>query len=212
MEKNKNNDIDKVGQEEEIYYGVGSFLWEVVKVFFWALIIIVPIRVFLFQPFFVQGASMDPSFKDGDYLVINEFGYKETSVNIPGAHLFSIGSFKDFNRGDVAVFRYPKNPQQFFIKRVIGLPGETVKIEGGKVFIFNAENPGGFVLDESAYLPKNLSTSGAVSMTLGEQEYFVLGDNRQFSHDSRAWGPLPKNDVIGRVLIRAWPLSKAELL
>lgn len=208
--ENQNNEISQ--SEDESYYGVGSFFWEVIKVFFWALVIIVPIRVFLFQPFFVQGASMEPNFKDGDYLVVNEMGYKQTSVDAGPAHLFTVGSFKELNRGDVVVFRYPLNPSQFFIKRVIGLPGETVKVEAGKVTIYNKENANGLVLDESGYLPAGLMTNGAVTMTLDNKDYFVLGDNRQFSHDSRAWGPLPENDVIGKVLIRAWPLSKAEIL
>ncbi len=191
---------------------MGSFLWEVVKVFFWALVIIVPIRIFLFQPFFVQGASMEPNFKDGDYLIINELGYKETSVDIAGKHLLTVDSFKDLQRDDVAVFRYPMNPQQFFIKRVIGLPGEEVKLENGKITIYNSQNPDGFVLDEHAYLASNLITKGTVDMKLDAQQYFVLGDNRPASYDSRAWGPVPKSDIIGKVLIRAWPFSKAEVL
>ncbi|MDD5397381.1 MAG: signal peptidase I [Candidatus Moranbacteria bacterium] len=209
---NADNKIQENNNEEEIYYGVGSFLWEVIKVFIWALVIIVPIRVFLFQPFFVQGASMETNFKDGDYLIVNELGYKKTSVDVGGTHLFDVNSFKDLSRGDVVVFRYPRDPSQFFIKRVIGLPGEKVEVKSGIVTIFNSQHPNGFVLDEHTYLPAGLSTSGDVSMTLSDQEYFVLGDNRQFSHDSRAWGPLPKYDVIGKVLIRAWPFSKAEIL
>lgn len=197
--------------EEEVYYGVGGFLWEVAKVFFWALVIIVPIRVFLLQPFFVQGASMEPGFKDGDYLIINELGFKETMVGFKDAELFTVESFREFERGDVAVFRYPRNPQQFFIKRIIGLPGEEVRIESGKVIVINERNPQGFVLDERAYLPAGTVTSGSVSRKLGEDEYFVLGDNRGASHDSRAWGALPKNDVIGKVLVRAWPVSKASI-
>ncbi|KKQ52762.1 MAG: Signal peptidase I [Parcubacteria group bacterium GW2011_GWD2_38_11] len=204
-----NNTIEA---DEEVYYGVGSFLWEVVKVFFWALIIIVPIRIFLFQPFFVQGASMEPNFKDGDYLIVNELGYKQTSANIDGLHLFTVGSFKELNRGDVVVFRYPRDPKQFFIKRVIGLPGEQVKVEAGKVTIFNNQHPEGLVLDEHTYLPTGSITNGTATVALKSDEYFVLGDNRQFSHDSRAWGALPENDVIGKVLIRAWPISKAEIL
>lgn len=207
--ENKNETIES---EEEVYYGVGSFLWEVVKVFFWALVIIVPIRVFLFQPFFVQGASMDKNFADGDYLIVNELGYKQTDVSIGPAHLFNVNTFKELKRGDVVVFRYPKDPEQFFIKRVVGLPGETVKVSSGKVTIINSQNPEGYVLDESNYLPSNMMTNGAVSYTLSGDQYFVLGDNRQFSHDSRAWGPLPKHDVIGKVLVRAWPFSKAGIL
>ncbi len=198
--------------DEDVYYGVGSFLWEIIKVFFWALVIIVPIRIFLFQPFFVQGASMEPNFKDGDYLIVNEFGYKRTEANLGDKHFFTVDSFKELKRGDVVVFRYPKDPSQFFIKRVIALPGEQVKVEGGKVKIFNNENPEGELLDEKAYLPAGLNTNGAVTVALKSDEYFVLGDNRQFSHDSRAWGPLPEEDVVGKVLIRAWPLDKAEIL
>lgn len=200
--------------DEEVYYGVGSFLWEVAKVFVWALVIIVPIRVFLFQPFFVQGASMEKNFKDGDYLIINEFGYKITNVldDFGMPHLFTVDSFRDLNRGDVVVFRYPKDPSQFFIKRVIGIPGEKVKVEAGVVTIYNAQNPEGFLLDERAYLPAGVVTSGALTVNLDSEDYFVLGDNRQASHDSRAWGPLPKNDVVGKVLIRVWPFSQAEIL
>lgn len=207
--QNKNEFIET---DEEIYYGVWSFIWEVLKVFFWALVIIVPIRVFLFQPFFVQGASMETNFHDGDYLIINELGYKKTEVEIGGKNIFTVDTFKEFNRGDVIVFRYPKDPKQFFIKRVIGLPGEQVKVEGGRVMIFNNDNPEGFVLDESSYLKKDLMTNGAVTAALGSDEYFVLGDNRQFSHDSRAWGALSKDKVIGKVLLRAWPVSKIEIL
>lgn len=198
--------------DSDVYYGVGSFLWEVLKVFLWALIIIVPIRVFLFQPFFVQGASMEPNFKDGDYLVVNELGYKQTEFKLGDTHFFTAGSFRELNREDVVVFRYPRDPKQFFIKRIVGLPGEKVKIENGKVTIFNEQNPEGFLLDEHEYLPVTTLTSSALITQLDYDEYFVLGDNRQASHDSRAWGPLPKKDVIGKVLVRAWPLSKAEIL
>lgn len=207
---NREKDIKK--EEKEVYYGVGSFLLEVAKVFVWALVIILPIRIFLFQPFFVQGASMEPNFKNGDYLVVNELGYKQTNVDVAGIHLFSVGMTKDLSRGDVVVFRYPRNPEQYFIKRIIALPGEKIKIADGKVRIFNKENPDGVILDESQYLQKGLSTGGTTEITLNEGQYFVLGDNRQNSSDSRVWGPLPKNDVIGKVLVRAWPLSKAEIL
>lgn len=210
--KNINEGKGVVAQDEEVYYGVGSFLLEIIKVFAWALVIILPIRIFLFQPFFVQGASMEPNFKDGDYLVVNELGYKKTEVGAFGVHLFSVEMMKDLNRQEVVVFRYPRNPDQYFIKRIIGLPGERVKISEGKVKVFNKENPNGLSLDENGYLPNGLSTSGSTDITLNEDQYFVLGDNRQNSSDSRVWGPLPKDDVIGKVLIRAWPISKAEIL
>jgi signal peptidase I len=210
----ENSDNNMLETDDEVYYGVGSFLWEVAKVFLWALIIIVPIRIFLFQPFFVQGASMEPNFKDGDYLVVNEFGYKITNVldDFGMPHIFTVGAFRELNRSDVVVFRYPRDLTQFFIKRIVGLPNETVKIEGGKVTIVNKQNPEGLLLDEHAYIPGGLVTNGAVTIALKADEYFVLGDNRPFSHDSRAWGVLPEKDVVGKVLIRAWPLSKAEIL
>ena len=199
-------------ESNEEAYGVGSFLWEVIKVFFWALVIIIPVRVFLFQPFFVQGASMEPNFENGDYLIINELGYKQSDLNIAGVHIFSVNSFKDLSRYDVAVFRYPVNPQQFFIKRVIGLPGERIKVEDGKVTIYNTQNPDGFVLNEDKYLASNLFTTGNLDIKLNQDQYFVLGDNRKASYDSRMWGAVPKNDIIGKVLVRAWPVSKAEIL
>jgi len=205
------NDEKNVFEGDEVYYGVGSFLWEIVKVFFWALIIIIPIRVFLLQPFFVQGASMEPNFEDGDYLIVNELGYKKTNVDFDNFHFFSVNSFKNLERNDIAVFRYPRNPQQFFIKRVVALPGEEIRIESGKVTIFNDENPNGLVLDEQAYLPQGVITSPDVIMKLKDNEYFVMGDNRQFSHDSRAWGPVHKDEIIGKVMLRAWPINKAEI-
>lgn len=197
--------------QKDAYYGVGSFLWEVVKVFFWALVIIMPIRVFLFQPFFVQGASMEPNFKDGDYLIINELGYKKTNIGFDSLNLFTVSPFKDLQRDDVVVFKYPKNPKQYFIKRVIGLPGEQIKISEGKIIIFNKQNPDGIVLDEKLYLSDDVVTSSEQIRTLKDDEYFVLGDNRQFSHDSRAWGPVSKSHIVGKVLLRAWPLGKSQL-
>lgn len=199
------------GADKEAYYGVGSFIVEIIKVFFWAAIIILPIRIFLFQPFFVQGASMEPNFEDGEYLIINELGYKETDLNIFNNHLFTVEPFKELNRGDVIVFRYPKNPSQFFIKRVVALPGETITVKDEKVIIASSENPAGFVLDESGYLDEGAATSGEINRQLEENEYFVLGDNRSASHDSRSWGPLKKDLIIGKVLLRAWPIGKAAV-
>ena len=191
-----NKEDKPLESEDDSYYGVGSFIWEIIKVFFWALIIIIPIRIFLFQPFFVQGASMEPNFENGDYLIVNEFGYKKTSFSAFGKDVVLMDSFKELSRQDVVVFRYPQNPKQFYIKRVIGLPGERIKIEGGRITIFNEDNPDGFLLD----------------VVLGEDKYYVLGDNRRFSHDSRTWGPLSKKDIVGKVLLRAWPVAKAEIL
>lgn len=195
------------GPENEEYLSLSALFFEMVKVIALAIVIIIPIRVFLFQPFFVQGASMEPNFEDGEYLIINEFGYKHTEI--PG--VVTVEQFRDLDRQDVVVFRYPKNPEQYYIKRVIALPGESVAIKDGIVYIFNEVHHQGYALDESAYLAKNVKTSDMTKITLDEDEYFVMGDNRSFSYDSRAFGPIHRKDLIGRVLLRAWPVSKASL-
>jgi len=165
------------------------FVWEVTKIVILALLIVIPIRYFIFQPFFVRGQSMEPNFEDGEYLIIDEISYR----------------FRDPLRGEVVVFKYPNDPSQRYIKRIIGLPGETVQIGDGKVVIYTENS--GMVLDESDYLPSSIFTSGSLQMTLGENEYFVLGDNRAVSADSRRWGTLPENDIIGKVWVRAWPVT-----
>jgi len=165
------------------------FLWEILKIAIFAFVIVIPIRYFLFQPFFVLGQSMEPSFENGDYLLVNEISYR----------------FQDPQRGDVIVFKYPGNLSQRYIKRIIGLPGETVEIEDGKIII--SKNGTEQTLDESSYLPSLLETSGDAQVVLGQNEYFVLGDNRPFSSDSRRWGILPRENIIGKVFLRAWPIS-----
>lgn len=166
-----------------------SFVWEIAKIVIIALIIVVPIRTFLFQPFFVRGESMIPAFENGDYLIIDEISYR----------------FQDPQRGEVIVFRYPHDPSQRYIKRIIGLPGETVEVKEGRVAISNQEEF--FVLDESGYLPSDVSTPGEMLISLAEDEYFVLGDNRLASADSRRWGSLSRENIIGTVLLRAWPFT-----
>lgn len=200
---------DKEPKEE--YLGLGGLLMEMFRVFLLAVVIIIPVRVFLFQPFFVQGSSMEPNFQDGEYLVISEFGYKQTNIGVSDSLQFDVKPFKEIARQDVAVFRYPKNPEQFFIKRVIGLPGEGVEIRAGKVLIYNEAHPDGTVLDEGTYIGKEVLTEDMSRRDLGLDEYFLLGDNRMFSYDSRAIGPIKKDKIVGRVLLRAWPLEHFSL-
>lgn len=172
-----------------------SFIWELAKVIIISLAIIIPVRVFLVQPFFVRGASMEPNFRDGQYLIINEINYR----------------FSAPLRGDVVVFRYPQDPSQYYIKRIIGLPKEKLEIKDSQIFIYNKESPAGILLDESEYIPRKGSTSGTLEISLGEDEYFVLGDNRVHSSDSRRWGPLPRKYIVGRAWIRAWPFNQAKI-
>jgi len=171
------------------------FIWEITKIVVISLAIIIPARYYLIQPFFVYGASMEPNFSDGQYLIINEIGYR----------------FNDPQRGEVIVFKYPLNPSQYYIKRIIGLPTETVEIKDGRVTVYNQDFSEGRVLDESSYLPKDRVTSGDIKVELGEDEYFVLGDNRQASSDSRRWGELAEEYIIGQVWVRAWPFDSAKV-
>ena len=197
--------------EKKSYQGAGSFILEIIKIVALAFIIIVPIRVFLFQPFFVQGASMEPNFEDGQYLIVNEFGYKETDVSFGSRTFFTVRPFKKIERQMTVVFRYPLDPSKYFIKRIIGLPGEKIQIKAGNIVVFNEEYPDGQTLDERAYLPMGVKTSGDLSLMLKDDEYFVMGDNRSFSSDSRAWGPVKKKNIMGEVLFRAWPLDKISV-
>lgn len=195
-------------EPDEEYLSTGSLLLEMVKILVLAAVVIIPIRTFLFQPFFVQGSSMEPNFDDGEYLVIGELGYKYTKIPVIG---IEVNPFWDLSRQEPIVFRFPRDPSQFFIKRVIGLPGETVEIKGGKVYIYNQTYPDGYVLDESAYLDATVKTSDLARTKVAPDEYLVLGDNRAFSYDSRIFGPIKKTAVIGRVLLRAWPVSEITL-
>ena len=189
-----------------------NFIVEVVKMFFLALIIIVPVRMFLFQPFFVRGQSMEPNFSDREYLIVNEFGYKRTTANVLGKNVVLVEPHKTFARGDVVVFRAPIREKQYYIKRIIGLPGERVVIADGEVRIFNDTYPDGLVLDESAYLPAGRKTGGNVDVTLTDDHYYVLGDNRPASSDSRVFGPIGKGAVMGKAAVRAWPINKMDIL
>jgi signal peptidase I len=153
-----------------------------------ALVIALPIRFFIAQPFIVSGSSMVPTFENGDYLVIDQISYR----------------FHEPARGDVIVFKYPLDPSKYFIKRIIGLPGETVEIHNNTLTIKNKESPNGFTLDEP-YV-KQISSED-FEKTLGNGEYFVMGDNRAASADSRIWGPLPAKDITGRAVARLFPLG-----
>lgn len=174
--------------EEKYFKKAISFVWEIAKIVVVAALIVLPIRYFIFQPFLVKGQSMEPNFENGDYLIIDEISYR---LRAP-------------QRGEVIVFRYPDNPSQRFIKRIVGLPGETIEIEEGKIIVKNGEDV--MVLNESEYL-SSLETIGDLVIELSPDEYFVLGDNRFYSFDSRKFGPLPEDEIIGRVFIRAWPFA-----
>jgi len=162
-------------------------LVEIIRFSIIALLIVVPIRMFIAQPFIVSGASMEQTFHTGEYLIVDQVSYY----------------LQEPARGEVIVFRYPKEPSKFFIKRIIGLPGETVDINGSTVSITNEDHPEGFILDET-YI-KSMEKGTVLNEPLGPREYFVMGDNRDESSDSRIWGVLQEERIIGRAFLRLFP-------
>ena len=171
-----------------------DFLLETLKLAILAFLIVFPIRYFVFQPFLVSGNSMHPNFEDRDYLLVDEISFR----------------FREPERGEVIVFRAPAEPTSRYIKRIIGLPNETVEIKDGFVFISNDDKTE--LLDESEYLASGVFTSGNLNITLKDNEYFVLGDNRLFSSDSRVWGILPEKNIIGKAFFRALPANNLSII
>jgi signal peptidase I len=167
--------------------------WDLIKFAAIALAIVIPIRMFIAQPFVVSGDSMFPTFHDGQYLIVDELSY---ILHNP-------------HRGDVIIFRYPNDPSRFFIKRVIGLPNETLTMKDGAVTVTNASHPEGFTLNEPYIDEKFLTTD---TYTTGSDEYFVMGDNRNRSSDSRIWGKLPRKLIVGRAFLRLLPIKDASYM
>jgi len=182
-----------------------EFVWETLKVVLVAMVIILPVRYFLIQPFFVKGSSMVPNFHDKEYILVDKWSYR---LGRPA-------------RGDVIIFKYPNNPKEYFIKRIIGLPGESVLVgNDNTVRIFNSAYPDGFTLPEKSYLPTEnptycLSESRwcGQRVDLGDDQYFVLGDNREHSSDSRVFGPVDRSEFFsGLAWLRLWPLNEIKLI
>lgn len=177
----------------EWFKGAGVVILEFVKIAVLAAITIGAVRYFVFKPFIVHGASMVPNFYENEYLIIDEISYR----------------FKEPQRGDIVVTRNPDKNDEFFLKRVIGLPGEHLIVNDGKVRIATDKNPDGATLEEN-YLPSREFTPGSVDITLGLDELYVMGDNRDASLDSRVFGPLKRSLVVGKVLLRGWPFDRAQ--
>ncbi len=167
-------------------------IWELVRFAAIALLIVVPIRLFIIEPFVVSGSSMFPTFKNGDYLIIDKISYE----------------LGDPHRDDIVVFRYPNDPSKFFIKRIIGLPGETVDITGSTVTITNGIHKQGFTLTEP-YVEN--TSNNTTHLELQGDEYFVMGDNRNASSDSRYWGPVKRKLLVGRALLRLLPVTTLDV-
>ncbi|MFA6355205.1 MAG: signal peptidase I [Candidatus Paceibacterota bacterium] len=168
--------------------------WDLLKFAIMALIIVIPIRMWIAQPFVVSGESMYPTFHDGEYLIVDEISY------ITGNE----------QRGDVAIFKYPDDTKRFFIKRIIGLPNEKIIVREDSVTIINNEYPEGFTMAEPYINEKVFRPTG--EYTTKDNEFFVMGDNRNRSLDSRSWGVLPKKLMIGRAFLRLLPLKSISYL
>lgn len=169
-----------------------NFFTELLKFALVALIIVVPVRLFVAKPFLVSGQSMDPTFANGQYLIVDELTYH---FNAP-------------QRGDVIIFKYPKNPSEFFIKRIVGLPGEAVYVHSDSVSV---KEKGGTVLALPEPYVVNRGNGGEQVYSVGAEEYFVMGDNRPESSDSRSWGLLPRGNIVGRAFLRLLPVQKFSI-
>ncbi|HBU07546.1 MAG TPA: signal peptidase I [Candidatus Magasanikbacteria bacterium] len=189
--------IESLPEKEEVVSEVEKgflaktslFFLELIKIVILAAITIGLVRYFLFKPFYVKGQSMEPNFYESDYLIIDELSYR----------------FREPERGEVVVFRAPVDKKEFYLKRILGLPGERVKVGEGKVVVYNDNYPQGILVEEN-YLTE--TTPGSTITTLGSDQYFVMGDNRDASYDSRRFGPIEKTDFVGRAWVRGWPFSR----
>jgi len=169
-----------------------DFFKEILKASLIALIIVVPIRFFVAQPYIVAGASMYTTFADGHYIIVDQLTYR----------------FNDPQRGDVIIFKYPNDPSKFFIKRILGLPGETIVLRDGELLITNSStSTEGYVLPQPFVDDNRQKTDEFIKKVLEDDEYFVMGDNRSASSDSRTWGPLQEDYIIGRAILRVLPVG-----
>lgn len=175
-------------------------IWEWVKIIAIALIISLPIRFFIAEPFIVNGASMDPTFATGQFLIVDRLTYR----------------FEAPSRGDVIVFEYPNNPSTYYIKRIIGLPGETVDMKDGIVTISKPSTTSATssekITIKEPYIEDAHRSHDTFHESLGSTEYFVMGDNRAESSDSRVWGPLDKHFIVGRPIVRLFPVPTLSVL
>ncbi len=174
--------------------GLKNYLDRSLNFWFRDLVVVVGlvliIVIFLYQPVRVEGVSMMPRIHDQERIFINKFEYRFSSIR----------------RGDVVVFSFPLDPHRTFIKRIIGLPGETVQILDGKVYINSQE------LRES-YVPRSFEIDEQETPILvSSDHYYVMGDHRNMSNDSRSWGLVPRGNIIGKAVLRYWPLDEFGLI
>lgn len=179
---------------------LGSFFLDIIETVVIALSIFLIIYLFVASPHQVNGQSMVPNFQSGEFVLSDKVSYK----------------FGDPKRGDIVVFHAPdaancpKGTGCDFIKRVLGLPGESIEVHDDGVWVNGQRIPEPYIPEEFETLP-GPATKGK-TIVLGPNEYFVSGDNRPYSSDSRAWGPITKNDIVGKAIFRYWPLKVAGVI
>lgn len=180
---------EALGKIKESRHKSKSTLREILESLVIAVILALVIRAFVFQPFYIPSGSMEPTLQIKDHILVNKFGYR----------------FWGPQRGDIVVFRYPLNPKKDYVKRLIGLPGERVEIKNSRVYVNGRE-----ISEE--YLPAGLRYPDFGPVLVPENAYLMLGDNRDNSDDSRYWGPLPRENIIGKAMLVYWPLDRMRLL
>jgi len=188
LDQNQNNEApQKVSKPK----AQSTFWKDTFQLVFIIVFVVIPFRVFIAQPFIVSGSSMQPGFQDRDYLIVDQLTYR----------------FNEPERGDVVIFRYPNNNKVFYIKRIIGLPGDTVIIQDEQVYIEPANSTERIKIEEpyiDSFRPENSRTA------LMDDQYYVMGDNRLVSSDSRVWGPLDREFITGRAFFRLFPFNKID--
>lgn len=181
------NTLDTPRENEKKKHGM--YLGEILESVAIAVILAVIIRFFLFQPFYIPSGSMEPTLKPGDRIIVNKLIYR----------------YSQPKRGDIMVFKYPRDPARDFIKRTVGLPEETVEIKDSKVYINNKEIP-------QPFLEPGLKFGSFGPVEVPEGSYFMMGDNRNNSEDSRVWGTLPRENIVGKAMFIYWPLSRIGMV
>jgi len=187
----------------QFFRSIINFFLEIAETAILAILIFLALYLFLVRPHQIRGDSMLPNFRNGEYLLTEMVSYNLLK--------------KEPQRGEVVVFRSPEQPNLDFIKRVVALPNEKIKLENGRVFIINQEHPEGFLLEED-YLEEGTVTEGRRTIkdgevfSTGDNGYVVMGDNRERSSDSREWGVIGKENIIGKVWLRYWPPEAVALI
>ncbi|MSU55239.1 MAG: signal peptidase I [Candidatus Taylorbacteria bacterium] len=181
-------EANKMAEEHFSHKHKEDSWWDIAKFALTVIAIILPIRFYVIQPFMVSGPSMVPTFEDKDYLLVDEISYH----------------FQRPARGEIIVF-WRGEEKKYLIKRIVGLPGETIILDGENVTVINTEHPEGLLLDQS-YIHNKVQMQKQ-TYTLDDSHYFVLGDNRSVSYDSRGWGALPADEIVGRPIFRLYPFN-----